>query len=139
MKTNAAVVGGGRFEPPEAAQVAGVWSTVSPANDWRVLAPRLCVMMFLVSMPSSTKYVLPIVSKATLLMTRRSARVRARSVSNLPAPAPGGRARTARSNQVRWVSLTVRRAGRDVGRYVVVRVYVPDYGVGGHTGVSDEL
>ena len=84
MKTNAAVVGGGRFEPPEAAQVAGVWSTVSPANDWRVLAPRLCVMMFLVSMPSSTKYVLPIVSKATLLMTRRSARVRARSVSNLP-------------------------------------------------------
>ena len=107
MKTNAAVVGGGRFEPPEAAQVAGVWSTVSPANDWRVLAPRLCVMMFLVSMPSSTKYVLPIVSKATLLMTRRSARVRARSVSNLPAPAPGGRARTARSNQVRWVSLTV--------------------------------
>ena len=68
-----------------------------------------------------------------------SARVRARSVSNLPAPAPGGRARTGRSNQVRWVSLTVRRAGRDVGRYVVVRVYVPDYGVGGHTGVSDEL
>ena len=107
MKTNAAVVGGGRFEPPEAAQVAGVWSTVSPANDWRVLAPRLCVMMFLVSMPSSTKYVLPIVSKATLLTTRRSARVRARSVSNLPAPAPGGRARTARSSQVRWVSLTV--------------------------------
>ena len=35
--------------------VAGVWSTVSMAKDSRVLAPRLPVITFFVSIPSSMK------------------------------------------------------------------------------------
>ena len=52
-------------------KVAGVWSTLRSAKDSRVFAPRLFVIIFFVSAPSSMKKVCPIVSNTTLFVTRR--------------------------------------------------------------------